>query len=74
MSRPHREDLVARAVAAHLRQPGALQPADGACCERRHAGRGYVVVANSNEVLSVYRVARDLSLKRLKRWPAELEA
>jgi hypothetical protein len=36
------------------------------------AGRYYVVLRNVNGVLAVYRVKNDEKLKRLKRWPSDL--
>jgi hypothetical protein len=35
--------------------------------------KDYVVLRNAHGVLAVYRVRHDGMLKRLRRWPAELE-
>jgi hypothetical protein len=35
--------------------------------------KDYVVLRNGKGVLAVYRVRHDGMLKRLRRWPAELE-
>jgi hypothetical protein len=38
-----------------------------------HNGRRYVVLQNVNGVLAVYRVRHDGILKRLRRWPKDIE-
>jgi hypothetical protein len=38
------------------------------------ADKSYVALRNVNGMLAVYRVRNNGALKRLKRWPAELEA
>lgn len=66
-------DLTQRAIAAHLRQPGALQPSYGLSGPATAAGREFVVLRNTGGVLAVYRVLPvSRTLKRLKRWPAVL--
>ena len=42
---------------------------------RAHDGKGhiYVVLTNAREVVAVYRVKNDGALRRLRRWPRELE-
>jgi hypothetical protein len=37
-------------------------------------GRQYVVLANVNGLLAVYRIKPDGLLRRLKRWPRALDA
>jgi hypothetical protein len=39
-----------------------------------HEGKRYVVLRNVRGVLAVYRVRNDGVLKRLKRWPPELDS
>lgn len=70
-------DLLQRAMAAYFRHyPGASmnQPDSTASGETEHDGKQYVVLRNVDGVLAVYRVRQDGMLKRLKRWPAEIEA
>lgn len=70
-------DLLQRAMAAYFRHyPDAsiTQPDSTASGETEHDGKLYVVLRNCNGVLAVYRVRPDGILKRLKRWPAEIEA
>ena len=50
-----------------------LQPSSIASGHVNLDGREYVRLANVNGVLAVWRVRNDGMLKRLKRWPAELE-
>ena len=38
-----------------------------------HGGHVYVVLHNAKGVMAVYRVRNDGILKRLRRWPSELE-
>lgn len=73
------QDLLRRAFSAYFRtaQSGGetlQQPSnDSAVCTTAD-GRHYVVLRSSSGLLAVYRVRTpDGSLKRLKRWPAELE-
>ncbi len=50
-----------------------IQPSSTASGHVNLDGREYVRLANVNGVLAVWRVRNDGMLKRLKRWPAELE-
>lgn len=38
-----------------------------------HADKEYVVLRNANGILAVYRIRPSGELKRLRRWPVELE-
>lgn len=67
-------NLVERAMVAHTRHPGAMQPSARGSQERRVNGRNYVVLRNSSDLLAVYRVLPRGTLKKLKRWPAEFNA
>jgi hypothetical protein len=51
---------------------GTDQPANGAAVAE-HAGRTYVTLSNVNGMLAVYRVRNDGMLKRLRRWPHEID-
>ncbi len=68
-------DPLARAFAAYFRSEGAhaAQPAntsDVVELDRKE----YVVLRNVTGVLAVYRIRTSGVLKRLVRWPSELEA
>lgn len=72
--------LVERALSAYFRSARQLgpheqlmQPASGASYEAEFEGRNYVCICNTHGVLAVYRERNDGMLKRLKRWPAELD-
>jgi hypothetical protein len=70
-------DLTTRAFAAYFRYVNAHnyipdQPAyDSGPAEWN--GKTYVVLRNVNGILAVYRVRTSGALKRLRRWPQELE-
>ncbi len=67
-------ELLHRAIAAHLRQPGAQQPAADLSGPAKAGGLDYIVLRNLGSVLAVYRVLpHSGALKRLKRWPKEVE-
>jgi hypothetical protein len=66
------EELTRPAFAAYFRSGGFDQPSsDSGVAEVD--GRTYVVLHNVRGILAVYRVRGDGALKRLRRWPAELE-
>lgn len=73
------EAVVQRAIAAYFRSAsheGLIyqQPASHSGIEE-HDGKQYVVLRNINGILAVYRVRpSDGVLRRMKRWPKELEA
>ena len=61
-------------MAAWFRSGGTDQPANTSHAAD-HDGRRYVVLKNVNGPLAVYRVrSNDGVLRRMKRWPVELEA
>ena len=66
------KDEVTRAMAAWFRSGQSVQPAntsDVRVCN----GKQYVVLENINGILAVYRIKNDGFLKRLKRWPKDIE-
>jgi hypothetical protein len=66
------DDYQRRAMAAYFRSnPDAAQPTTPTVVQVD--GKSYVHLHNSYQTLAVYRVRNDGMLKRLKRWPAELE-
>jgi hypothetical protein len=69
------EDLLRRGFAAYFRGGAGeipQQPSNDSAVERVN-GLTYVVLRNSYRTLSVYRVKNDGLLRRLARWPAELD-
>ena len=71
------DDLTRRAFAAYFRYVKAKniipdQPADHSGAATA-GGKRYIVLRNANRVLAVYRVRNTGMLKRLDRWPKELE-
>jgi hypothetical protein len=65
------EELTRRALAAYFRSGGTGQPARGSGVVERD-GKLYVVLDSSRGILAVYRVRNDGMLRRMRRWPAEL--
>lgn len=66
------DELTRRAFAAYFRTGGTDQPTKGSG-EIEHDGKRYVVLRNRSGLLAVYRVRNDGMLRRMRRWPAELE-
>lgn len=68
------DDYLGRAMAAWFRSEGSgtAQPSNDSGV-RSVDGMDYVVLENGNGILAVYRIKPDGFLKRLKRWPSELE-
>ncbi len=71
------DELHRRAVAAYYRIAardgyGAVQHSERNSGYERYNGLDYVVLRNNGQTLAVYRVRNDGVLRRLKRWPAEL--
>ncbi len=71
------EEIMARAFAAYyqyLRKGGysETQPSNTSCVQD-YNGKHYAVLENVNGVLAVYRIKNDGYLKKLQRWPKELE-
>lgn len=61
---------IRRAIAAYFKYTDMpVQPSDADSYVTVVEGRQYVVLANVNGLLAVYRVDPSDRLKRLKRWP-----
>lgn len=60
--------FVRRAIAAYYRAGGTCTPNRWSRVEE-HDGRRYVVLANRQRILAVYRVTKDERLRSLKLWP-----
>ena len=73
ITQPIANSLTQRALAAYFRAGSVNQPGETVAVE--HAGKWYIVLANVNGVLAVYRI-REVNgepvLKGLKRWPEEV--
>jgi hypothetical protein len=67
------DDYLKRAMGAYFRFGGIDQPSKDESGERQHDGKDYVVLKNVNGVLAVYRITTSGQLKKLKRWPSEIE-
>ena len=67
------EDLTRRALAAYFRSGGTAQPGRSQSGVRRYRRLVYVILRTGRDVLAVYRVRNDGMLRRMKRWPEELE-
>jgi hypothetical protein len=66
------DPLINRALAAYFRTGGGAQPKASAV--EKHDGKKYVVLRGPKETLAVYRVrAFDGVLRRMRRWPKELD-
>ena len=66
--------LVKRAIAAYVRTSEAASPempSDSGVADLD--GKIYVVLEIASRILAVYRVRNDGMLKRLRRWPIELD-
>jgi hypothetical protein len=76
MTTTDEDGLTERALAAYFRSGGTDQPStdcgDSGVIDLD--GRLYVVLSNIiNGILAVYRVRPDGTLRRMKRWPKELD-
>lgn len=67
------QDLLRRAYAAYFKMGGVDQPAANVSGVVKHKRLLYVVLANAKGTLAVYRVKADGALRRLRRWPSELD-
>lgn len=65
-------NLRRRALAAYFRSGGDFQPSSASGVQIV-GGKKYVLLAAGGKVLAVYRVENIGRLKRLRRWPKELE-
>jgi len=64
--------MTTRAMAAWFRSGQSIQPASTSGV-RVCKGKKYVILENANGILAVYRIKNDGFLKRLKRWPKDIE-
>ena len=68
------QEYVRRAIAAYFRTGGPNLPIPvNTSSVQEHEGKFYVELHNAVGTLAVYRIRRDGMLKRLKRWPLEVE-
>jgi hypothetical protein len=72
------DEMIGRAFRAYFMTAAragysADQPSASDSCVEHHDDKSYVVLRNGYSVLAVYRVRNDGMLKRLRRWPANLE-
>lgn len=70
-------DLLRRAHAAYFRGRAGeeRQEVDRALCGVRTLnGHVYVILRNGSGIVAVYRATSDRALRRLQRWPTELNA
>ena len=72
MGRDSDSGLYRRAMAAYWRTGGTEQPSRASGVQE-HNGHRYVVLRAGGTVLAVYRIRNDGMLKRMRRWPRELE-
>lgn len=66
-------DLKRRAMAAYFKTGGIDQPSQGGQV-LIVGGLQYVLLSSGGRILAVYRVDTVGRLKRLKRWPKEIDA
>lgn len=71
-------DVVSRALRSYFktaRKEGysAAQPSVVGSHQQEVADRSYVVLRNGSGILAVFRIRTNDKLKRLRRWPTELE-
>jgi hypothetical protein len=66
-------DPTERACRAYFRSGGIDEPASAGSGEETVGERKYVVLRNVRGILAVYRIKTDGVLKRLERWPKELD-
>jgi hypothetical protein len=70
------EELMARATRAYFaaaREGSALIPSRSSSGVEECGGKRYCVLRNVDGVLACYRVRNDGMLKRLRRWPKDIE-
>jgi hypothetical protein len=71
---PSDDELLRRAMAGYFRAGNNAQPASATSGVETVDGRTYVVLRNVSGILAVYRFRGTGLLRKLKRWPSELEA
>jgi hypothetical protein len=67
------DEMRRRAIAAWLRGGAQDQPGWNDSTVEEFGDKDYVVLRNVKGVMAVYRIRNDGVLKRLKRWPGEVE-
>jgi hypothetical protein len=60
-------------LARHNRASLPINDLPSRICEETIAARDYVIVCNGSRMMAVYRVKPDGPLRRLKRWPKDLD-
>jgi hypothetical protein len=68
------DEITGRAFAAYFRGGGVDQPAGERSGPVELDGKSYIALRNDTGILAVYRVRTTGALRRLRRWPRELEA
>jgi hypothetical protein len=68
-------EVVSRALRSYFKKEGhqAAQPTVRGTHQQEVADKSYVVLRNGSGVLAVFRIRTNGVLKRLRRWPTELE-
>jgi hypothetical protein len=75
-STAYQEDLLRRAFAAYFRTARGEeidQPSKSSSSVELRQDKAYVVLRNARAVLTVYRVRNDDMLRRMTRWPKNVE-
>jgi len=67
------DDDLNRALSAYYGNDGMDEPSKAASGVVKHDGLDYVCLRNSHRTLAVYRIRNDGSLKRMRRYPKELD-
>ncbi|MBA2485856.1 MAG: hypothetical protein H0V35_07120 [Nitrospira sp.] len=71
-------EYLGRAFSAYYKgastEDAAIQPGQGASTLETVANRTYVVLRNTHGTLAVYRIRNEGILKRLRKWPKEIDA
>ena len=78
MALPDEDDLLRRAMAAYFKAGSSVggilqQPSKHSAVEKVN-GLTYVAIRNGSDLLAAYRLKNDGALRRLTRWPAELNS
>lgn len=73
-----KSEFMSRAFAAYYqgarKENPPIEPAQGKSTLETVRGRSYVVLRNTHGTLAVYRIRNQGILKRLRRWPKEIDA
>ncbi len=70
---PTETELMGRALRAYFMMGNQDQPSNTSGVEQATNGKAYVVLRNIRGILAVYRLRNDGILRRLRRWPDELD-